>query len=361
MLRKIVPSLLSAAGIAILSTGLTIGKPSSESHIQLQIAALGRYVANEPCVIERGRILMPVGDRRGMLDSAHALFDALGVQAIYDPYFHHLTLGLNGVQLEFLGDGIDAMLDGAPYPLEVPASEIDGVYYIPARSFAHALGIALVWQRADRDLAFGGTPRGETVTTALAPAPVPSPVSVPTPALQIDMQAIPTVHPATPPPPAPVRFLSAAAQMQPHASISGSAHGVAEVASGNLGAIVGADYATSGTRADAFAGVGAPRAGHIYATVGGAQANAVSGTITGIAYGVSKLPDLDLPTSAYGSVQYVPLTHAFSYQGGFMFAPQSSRLLVDVGISGMHIDDDNPKNVIYTGSIAEYLGVGVRF
>jgi hypothetical protein len=170
------------------------------------------------------------------------------------------------------------------------------------------------------------------------------------------------VHPVAPSTPAPVRYANVAVQVQPHAAIGGSAHGDAELASGNgVGAVVGADYATSGTRADAYAGIGAPGAGHIYATVGAAQMQSATGTVTGVSYGITKLPDLDLATSAYGSAQYVPATHALVYRAGLMFAPQSSRLLVDIGISGMHIDENNPKNVLYTGSIAEYLGVGVRF
>jgi hypothetical protein len=318
MWRRTLPALAGAAGIALLSTGLTVGKPSSEFSSIVRVVAFGKDVTVTEGVVENGRMLIPIGDRRGMLRSAHAFFDGLGAQALYDPYFRHLTIGIAGSQLEFLGDNSYAMLDGAPYVLDVRATLHGDVYYVPVHSIARAFGISIDWRRANRVLAFGGVPR---TSVAAAPSPV-SDLPSARPVVAASTDAIPTMRPETPSPPPAVRYVSAEGQVQPHEPFEGSAHASAEVASArSVGALLGADYTTGQARADAYAGVGAPDAGHIYATVGAVRESTSNGSVAGIAYGAAKLPDLDLPVGAYAAG------------------------------SGRTADE----------SIAEYLGVGVRF
>jgi hypothetical protein len=364
---KIFVLLATAAGIAILSTGLTFGEGNENRNVPLHLVAFGKNVAESSAVIVGARMMIPVGDRRGMLESAQALFSGLGATALYDPYFRHLTIGIAGTQMEFLGNSAIAMLNGAPYRLDAPALQRGDVYYIPIRSFARAFGISLTWQRASNIVALGGAPRAASSIAAADPSlDTPAPSAAPelphARSIPESLITVPTVQPATPPPPAAVRYASVGGQVQAHASLTGSPQAVAEVFDkGSLGAVLGAYYATQGARSNLYAGIGAPREGHIYATAGVATFSTINGSVGGFDYGVTKLPDINLPASGYGSVQYVPTTRMLLYRAGLMVAPQASRLLIGFGISGERISGENVSNVIYTGSVAEYLDVGVRF
>lgn len=116
-------------------------QPAPEPGDSVRVVVNGRLLTFDvPPMVSEGRILVPV---RGV-------FEALGAEVSWDGNTQTVT-GVKGNKTVILKlNSRDALVNGSPCTLDVPATAVDGRVLVPVRFVSESLGAKVEWDQATR-------------------------------------------------------------------------------------------------------------------------------------------------------------------------------------------------------------------
>lgn len=363
------------------------------------------HVYSKPDTLRQGRLLAALVRGKTVLVPLRSLFEQLGGTVSYDPATKTVDVSKPGSDIKVTVGKPEVDINGETRPLDVPPEIYRGTVVVPVRVISEGLGAYVQWV-PDRHVV---VVRYVPPQAPAPPPPPPAPTETPT--------AAPTATPTPEPTAKPVsyeRFIAGDYIFSPkvynefspgntgkYGSYAGRA--AAEFPLAGIPWMIAGDYRqyfypTAGgpvtviggggqTTVPAFTGkefdfdarlglkVADPR---VYVGVGylWRATNFGYPKVTGVEFGVEKLPDLNQPFSVYGSAYYAPsvkgnftdpLGNQFNldyqilkYQVGGDLTFGNSPVYLDFGYLG---DRENnkvsaPSNATHNGP---YAGLGVKF
>jgi hypothetical protein len=364
------------------------------------------HVYSKPDALRQGRLLAALVRGKTVLVPLRSLFEQLGGTVSYDPATKTVDVSKPGSDIKVTVGKPEVAINGETRPLDVPPEIYRGAVVVPVRVISEGLGAYVQW-----------VPDRHVVVVRYVPPQAPAPPPPPTPAATEAPTAAPTATPTPEPTAKPVsyeRFIAGDYIFSPkvynefspgntgqYGSYSGRA--AAEFPLMGLPWMIAGDYrqymyphdagnvnvigGNGATTVPKFTGkefdldarlglkVADPR---VYVGVGymWRQTNFGYPKMTGVEFGVEKLPDLNQPFSVYGSAYYAPsvkgnftdpLGNQFNldyqilkYQVGGDLTFGNSPVYLDFGYLGDRETNkvSAPSNATHNGP---YAGLGVKF
>ncbi len=165
MQKSWVPGALLGALCTVVAAAMVIAPPEALAQQTIRVYVDGRLVTFDvPPTLSEGRVLVPL---RG-------IFEQLGATVDYDAPTQHIV-AIRGAQTVALTVGSrQAMVNGAPQLLDVPANTINGRTMVPLRFISEALGASVQWLAASQTILIGSPGAAQAPPAAETAAVLPT-------------------------------------------------------------------------------------------------------------------------------------------------------------------------------------------
>jgi hypothetical protein len=359
------------------------------------------HVYSKPDRLKQNRVLAALVRGNEILVPLRSMFEQMGATVSYDPASKTADVSKPGSDVKVTVGKPEVVINGESRPLDVPPEIYKGAVVVPVRVISEGMGAYVQW-----------VPEKRLVVVRYVPAPVPPPPPTAPPATP--KPTAPPTPPPPPPTPAPTtppvnyeHFIAGDYIVNPTVynefsngirgnNASFGVRGAIEFPLFNLPWMIGGDYrswkyqhnSTYGVAGDCLPGLGIQDQSCV-TVIGGYGQTYVPGftaqdqdydvtfglkvvdprvyiavgylwrttnygypQISGVGFGLEKLPDLDQPFSVYGSVYYYP-----SVQGNYTFPANAPSGFAGSTQQLSYRDLKYQGGITYT--IGNFSGVGV--